>query len=1053
MPPVVAVGAALGAAAVHVGAMTLFQAVVGVGSLVYQDRQARKAKAEFERALSAQNTISGYSETINLSTAPREFVYGEGVRKSGSIIFDHVDEQNTNNRYMIICIADHDIFWGDNELMIDGIKCKQKLLEGTWRTVRDAEGGDNQFTNKFFFNFRASDAGYPGVLVEEIPDYWTTEHTLSGMSCLICKMVFDQNVFSARPQISLWIDGKACYDPRTGTNVRTQNPAIALLDYLKDTTVGMGFSDAEIDVTSFIQTANLCDTNNWSIHGVVSTTEDHSTIINKFLDACAGRLVFAAGKLFLRGGAWRIPVLELDESDLRGPIAVSWRRKRSELFNTVRGVFIDPEEGEASEYPTVKDAALISADGGELPLSEADFEMVNSADQCQELSTILLKRNRREISARITVSLKAFYDSGQKIMPFDTFYFSFAKYGWDRRTFEILSWKLDIQNGAPVVHLDIAETDAAIYDAITPASYNPALKTNLPSPSTIAAPATLSVTEVLKGVGDIYNGWAKLQWDIVSDVFLAGYQVRYKLGSNDWISAGNFEANSIELPLDEPGNYVFAVRSINRYGVNSAWTEHSIELLGKIAPPSDVTGLSGQLVSGGYLLRWNPVPDFDLFEYSIRQGWTTPPDGPFFFTRAKSTEFLSPYLVLPDGVDEVGLLWTVWAVDTSNIFSVNAAAHEFTVRRPEPPQNFTCQAVGSKVIMNWDEPATTYPITRYRVFRKKSSGGYLRLAEVNASYFIQEEFAAGQYIYAVMAYDAAGNASAMTEIASAITVLAPKGFVDKISLDRPLWGLGSDWADGIRENQTPPGGLTSCDYSPAELGLPPLENPEDRYLIPGIRPKNETVDEWIAATGYQSAQDAIDDGCVYAIEPMSEETYKIMFGWGSNDPARLIDIGHNVRLGAIRVELVEAQRSGGDAAIESPRHLATLHEGGGLQTFATNDFYASNFGKTEPGFLYKSSKHSIVILSRLKMNLAIALEDYGGTAEGFAADASGTFIEFPQEMNAIESLTATLKAPSTAVNIIIEPEAATPITGMYVFAFDAAGDRTDCEFYWTMRGY
>ena len=98
----------------------------------------------------------------------------------------------------------------------------------------------------------------------------------------------------------------------------------------------------------------------------------------------------------------------------------------------------------------------------------------------------------------------------------------------------------------------------------------------------------------------------------------------------------------------------------------------SVTILGKLAPPSDVTGFQAWQDGGLIRFKWNHIADVDLWGYEIRRGpsWAAG-------------------LVVKDGVQEAAAAWTpplsgtytfwIKAIDESDIYSATAASATLTV--------------------------------------------------------------------------------------------------------------------------------------------------------------------------------------------------------------------------------------------------------------------------------------------------------------------------------------------------------------------------------------
>ncbi len=87
----------------------------------------------------------------------------------------------------------------------------------------------------------------------------------------------------------------------------------------------------------------------------------------------------------------------------------------------------------------------------------------------------------------------------------------------------------------------------------------------------------------------------------------------------DFITLGRSKGNIFELVNAEDGAiYNVRARSINAFNVHSDFTTTAHEVVGKTAPPSDVTNFSTNVVGDFVHLNWTPVSDLDLSHYIIR---------------------------------------------------------------------------------------------------------------------------------------------------------------------------------------------------------------------------------------------------------------------------------------------------------------------------------------------------------------------------------------------------------------------------------------------------
>lgn len=94
---------------------------------------------------------------------------------------------------------------------------------------------------------------------------WADGHLGLGVASLYMNLRYSQEKFPAGvPNIAVVIKGTKVHDPRDATYPNdtiaySTNPALCVLDYLKNSVYGVGSDDEEIDLNSFIIAANYCD--------------------------------------------------------------------------------------------------------------------------------------------------------------------------------------------------------------------------------------------------------------------------------------------------------------------------------------------------------------------------------------------------------------------------------------------------------------------------------------------------------------------------------------------------------------------------------------------------------------------------------------------------------------------------------------------------------------------------------------------------------------------------------------------------------------------------
>ncbi|SCY74837.1 hypothetical protein SAMN05216420_11634 [Nitrosospira sp. Nl5] len=103
-----------------------------------------------------------------------------------------------------------------------------------------------------------SDDPADASLLTECPAKWSATSVLRGFTYTVIRLDLRQAEFQGGlPDISVLMKGKKLYDPRTGLTAWSQNPALAIYDYLTSPMCNVDPSD--IPLPHIITAANVCD--------------------------------------------------------------------------------------------------------------------------------------------------------------------------------------------------------------------------------------------------------------------------------------------------------------------------------------------------------------------------------------------------------------------------------------------------------------------------------------------------------------------------------------------------------------------------------------------------------------------------------------------------------------------------------------------------------------------------------------------------------------------------------------------------------------------------
>lgn len=197
----------------------------------------------------------------------------------------------------------------------------------------------------------------------------------------------------------------------------------------------------------------------YTCNGVLDTASGFKDNIDSILSSCGGKLLYANGKYYLNVADYQTPTITLDESILSGPISVKTALPFSETYNTVKGVFMDPDrDWQAADYPTLISDTYLNQDG-KANYIDYPLYMTTSASMAQRLAKIKLLQSRQSLRASLKCNLAAY-----KLKVGDTVMITNTQFGWSSKVFEIERLEFGYEATEIYVSLSVRETASSIYD-------------------------------------------------------------------------------------------------------------------------------------------------------------------------------------------------------------------------------------------------------------------------------------------------------------------------------------------------------------------------------------------------------------------------------------------------------------------------------------------------------------------------------------------------------------------------------------------------------------
>lgn len=579
----------------------------------------------------------------------RQIIYGQ-AKVSGTVVFLATSGAKNEYLHIVVTLAGHEV-----EEIGSVYFNEDEVLTGS---------GDGYATGKYAPVVN----GYTGSLIhkhlgsttqtvdetleDDFPVDWDSNHRLRGIAYIYCKLTFSNEIFvGGIPNISCVVKGKKVYNPSTLATAYSANPALCLRDYLLDADLGMGMDASEIDDTSVIAAAAVCNgqveikpvtspatyENRYECNGQAVTSSTPDSIIGQILSSMGGTIAYSGGQVVVYAAAYRSPTVTLDETNMAGGFTVSTRLSARDRVNAVKGTFISSEnQWAAADFPQITSATYLADDDGIYHWRDVILPFTTSSSAAQRIARINLRQAREEIIFTAKFNLTA-----MQLRAGDTVMLTNANLGFSSKVFEVIAWSLSSQGTppTPVIELQLRETASTVYDwdVADEVAVESAPNTTLPNPFSIDPPTNLTLTadgttQFIQADGSVVPR-IKVAWSAPTEQFVTSggkTVIEYKEGTATtyltWATVdGDQTLDFISSDVRIGTSYNVRLYAQSFFNTSSTYTAVSTTTPVKdTTAPSVPTGLSAVVGTGRAVsLDWNDNTEPDFSEYGIYRR-TTP---------------------------------------------------------------------------------------------------------------------------------------------------------------------------------------------------------------------------------------------------------------------------------------------------------------------------------------------------------------------------------------------------------------------------------------------
>ena len=573
------------------------------------------------------------NNTSNVSPIP--IVYGR-ARVGGS---EFRAVYGTDNKYLLRCLvlSEGEIEAVENTYLNDRLSTDTET-EPTLASkvsIEIKKGSQNQSSSTFMANH----------------SQWNTNFKGKGVAYIVARLEFDRDVFaSGLPTLTCDVKGKKVYDPRINSHSQTdqttwawsENPALCILDFLTNTVYGRSIPYSDIDINSFITSANYCDDTTltlvddagndvpnqkrYTCNGVVNPDQKSIDTLKRMLASCRGTLV-VSDKYKLIIDKPEASVFTFDKSNMIGGWNISGSGVRG-YKNKVSAKFRNKNNRYERDISVTSSSQFLSADNNRVLEQAIEYQFTNDQQRVDILAQHFLKESRLKWTVQFTATLEAI---GVEAM--DVVRIKHSTVGWDSgslssgKLYRVIATELASDD---TIKITAQEYDSSVYtfDVNTPPS---APSTNLPDPNTATPPSNLALdsSQLLFSKDGTIIERIKATWTPPNFGYVSHYEIAYKAQDDAGFSIISTDDTTFYIsPVNSATNvndgiYFVKVRSVYTNGRRSTWypntTGQSHIVSGKSSKPNKPTGFYyEQLQDYTRSLSYIPPNDPDFAGVKIR---------------------------------------------------------------------------------------------------------------------------------------------------------------------------------------------------------------------------------------------------------------------------------------------------------------------------------------------------------------------------------------------------------------------------------------------------
>jgi len=290
---------------------------------------------------------------------------------------------------------------------------------------------------------------------------------------MVWKLIYDYDKFQNLPQRTIELKGKKLFDFRDNTTEWSNNPVLALYDFLTSTRYGYGFDSIKFDLTSWGAAATYCEQKGWAINIRIDRDMAGHDVLDRICMLFRGQLVWYAGKFYLRYADLNYETVSevltdddlLQNADGTCELAIV-EPGQFDVPDGLRVSFIDEEKGYIEDHIMVGDVSGV--------IKDITLDGCTDRQQASDMGVYILERARLDRTVSGT-----FRDNAIRLEPCDLLSLTNETYG-------LSSQLMRVQNAGirpdGLIELTMTYENIELYDDDYDVTIEDTYECNLPDP-------------------------------------------------------------------------------------------------------------------------------------------------------------------------------------------------------------------------------------------------------------------------------------------------------------------------------------------------------------------------------------------------------------------------------------------------------------------------------------------------------------------------------------------------------------------------------------------